>query len=154
MATVYVVSVLTCLVKKRSKNFYLRMLNCDVTQWLSDEPPEMLELLYATKKLWYDFLLSLTESDQSEYFPFNILNSKTFKIKECSKYFRIPITNIDDLIQISSRLKVCFNKASTKRIFIFIFSQNFSRNDTILSKYWVKIEKPFVFLRMKSSLIE
>ena len=32
MATVYVVSVLTCLVKKRSKKFYLRMLNCDVTQ--------------------------------------------------------------------------------------------------------------------------
>ena len=34
-----------------SENLYLRMwmLKCDLPQWLSDKPPEMLELLYATK---------------------------------------------------------------------------------------------------------
>ena len=34
-----------------SENLYLRMhmLKCDMSEWLSDEPPEMLELLFATK---------------------------------------------------------------------------------------------------------
>ena len=31
--------------------FRMRMLKCDVSEWLSDEPPKMLELLFATKNV-------------------------------------------------------------------------------------------------------
>ena len=36
---------------------YMPMLKCDVSKWLSDEPPDMLEVLFATKYPKYPILM-------------------------------------------------------------------------------------------------